>query len=307
MTQTPEAALAAGGGRMGGSSFSSSRSSGGGGRSYSAPSYSGPSRSFSSPSFSAPYYAPSPFAPAPFYGGYGAPYVVGPSVAVGGGGGIFNFVFFSVAALFLFQFVNSFISDRSQGSTLLGSATKVSVARVQVGLLGLARNLQQDLDRIADRADTSSKKGLHYILTETVMALLRNPDYCVYGYSATDVKRDVDEAERRFNQVSMEERSKFESETLVNVNSNRRRMQRPPMAQRFTSEYIVVTLLVAMDGDIKLPTINSMSDLRQALQVLATVPAEAVQAVEILWTPQDESDTLSAREVLKDYPALRAL
>ena len=38
---------------------------------------------------------------------------------------------------------------------------------VQVGLLGLARSLQKDLDRIADKADTSSPEGLHFILTGT--------------------------------------------------------------------------------------------------------------------------------------------
>lgn len=32
-----------------------------------------------------------------------------------------------------------------------------------------------------------------------------------------------------------------------------------------------------------------------------------VQAVEVLWTPQDENDTLSERELLRDYPLLRSL
>jgi uncharacterized membrane protein len=35
---------------------------------------------------------------------------------------------------------------------------------LQVGLLGSARELQSDLERIADRADTSNSRGLHYIL-----------------------------------------------------------------------------------------------------------------------------------------------
>jgi uncharacterized membrane protein len=51
----------------------------------------------------------------------------------------------------------------------------------QVGLLGLARSVQSELDEIADKADTSSPQGLHYVLQETVLALLRHPDYCVYG------------------------------------------------------------------------------------------------------------------------------
>jgi hypothetical protein len=32
-----------------------------------------------------------------------------------------------------------------------------------------------------------------------------------------------------------------------------------------------------------------------------------MQAVEVLWTPQDENDTLSERELLCKYPLLRSL
>lgn len=35
---------------------------------------------------------------------------------------------------------------------------------MQVGLLGSARELQYDLERIASKADTRSPEGLHYIL-----------------------------------------------------------------------------------------------------------------------------------------------
>lgn len=36
---------------------------------------------------------------------------------------------------------------------------------MKVGLLGMARVLQRDLNRIADTADTSSPEGLSYVLT----------------------------------------------------------------------------------------------------------------------------------------------
>lgn len=35
----------------------------------------------------------------------------------------------------------------------------------KVGLLGLGRSLQKDLNRIAEIADTSTSEGLHYVLT----------------------------------------------------------------------------------------------------------------------------------------------
>lgn len=36
---------------------------------------------------------------------------------------------------------------------------------LQVGLLGLGRSLQRDLNRIAEVADTSTPEGLSYVLT----------------------------------------------------------------------------------------------------------------------------------------------
>ena len=45
-----------------------------------------------------------------------------------------------------------------------GAGERVAVAKVQVGLLGSARSLQRQLDRLASRADTTTPSGLHYVL-----------------------------------------------------------------------------------------------------------------------------------------------
>ncbi|MQL41638.1 DUF1517 domain-containing protein, partial [Escherichia coli] len=75
----------------------------------------------------------------------------------------------------------------------------------------------------------------------------------------------------------------------------------------FSNEYIVITILVAAEGQHKLPTINGSGDLKEALQKLGTIPSYKLLAVEVLWTPQNENDTLSERELLEDYPLLRPL
>jgi uncharacterized membrane protein len=126
-------------------------------------------------------------------------------------------------------------------------------------------------------------------------------------YLQSDIKRSISNGEERFNQLSLEERGKFDEETLVNVNNLRRRMMAAPKADRFNNEYIVVTILVAAEGEYKLPTINSNADLKDALRKLGSIPVDSIQAVEVLWTPQDENDTLSERELLRDYPLLRPL
>jgi len=94
-----------------------------------------------------------------------------------------------------------------------------------------------------------------------------------------------------------------------------------------------ITILVAAEGVHKLPTINGSGDLKEALQKLGSIPSSKIlvsmkffpkselvgvkylclisrvfmQAVEVLWTPQNENDTLSERELLEDYPLLRPL
>ncbi|RWW07501.1 hypothetical protein GW17_00029119 [Ensete ventricosum] len=73
------------------------------------------------------------------------------------------------------------------------------------------------------------------------------------------------------------------------------------------SAYYSVTILVAAEGGYKLPVINGSGELKEALQKLGSIPSSKTLAVEVLWTPQDENDTLSERELLEDYPLLRPL
>ncbi|XP_071735463.1 FLUCTUATING-LIGHT-ACCLIMATION protein 1, chloroplastic-like [Rutidosis leptorrhynchoides] len=282
-------ALAASGGRMGGRSFSSSSSSS------SSRSYSTRIRS-PDVSFSAPYYAPTPF-------GGGGGFFVGPAVGVGSS---FFFVMMGFAAFIL---VSGFLSDRSDADDggVLTATEKTSVLKLQVGLLGMGRSLQRDLNRIAESADTSTPAGLSFVLQETTLSLLRHPEYCISGYSSVDVKRSVEEGEKRFNQLSIEERGKFDEETLVNVNNIRKQSTTSQRSNGFRNEYIVITIIVAAGGVQKLPPINSSAQLKEALQKLASIPSSRIMAVEVLWTPQNENDTLSERELLEDYSLLRPL
>ncbi|KAK8633235.1 hypothetical protein V6N13_014083 [Hibiscus sabdariffa] len=290
MCDPNDAALAASGGRMGGRSFSSSSSSS---RSYSVPSNGGSSLS----SYSVPYYSPAPF-------GGGGGFYVGPAVGVGVGAG--SGLFLITMGFIAFVLVSGFLSDRSENGVLT-DIQRTSVLKLQVGLLGSGRSLQRDLNRIAEVADTSTSEGLSFVLTETTLALLRHPDYCISGYSSVDVKRSIDDGEKRFNQLSIEERGKFDEETLVNVSNIRRQSTTYQKAGGFNNEYIVVTILVAAEGVHKLPLINGSGDLKVALQKLASIPTSKMLAVEVLWTPQNENDTLSERELLEDYPLLRPL
>ncbi|CAI5528023.1 unnamed protein product [Closterium sp. Naga37s-1] len=289
LTGTPNDALAAqGGGRVGGSSFSASR----------ANTYAPPAATYAAPPVViapvTPFFMPTPF------------FFFGPTISLGGGGGVFGFLFLAIAVYFVAQTVMGFLADSAE-EEVWAETQRSSVVRLQVGLLGTARKLQRDLDQMASRADTGSQEGLHSILQGTVLALLRNPDYCIYGFSTSETANDSYGGEAAFNRLSMGERSKFKEETLVNVGDMRRRSEREPSEQRMNSEYIVVTILAATEGSFVLPEVKSNADLREALTILGSIPTDELQAVEVLWTPQNEEDTLTTRDMLEDYPSLRPL
>mmetsp|Transcript_11433 Transcript_11433/g.41833 ORF Transcript_11433/g.41833 Transcript_11433/m.41833 type:complete len:304 (+) Transcript_11433:80-991(+) len=117
--------------------------------------------------FGMPFSMNSFFFPSFYMGGYGMGF---------GGGGLFGLLLFAGVAVLMLQSMQGLLGD-SEAS----SAETSSVIQIQVGLLGLARSLQRELDAIAMKSDTGTPGGLHYVLTETVLALLRHPDYCVYG------------------------------------------------------------------------------------------------------------------------------
>lgn len=254
----------------------------------------------------------------PVYGGgFGFPFLI-PFFGFGGGfGGLFTLILFFGLANFLVSAFRRFRDEGDDGmATELGSSNPtVTLHMFHVGLTAQARELQADLNRIGLTADTSSASGLTKVLQESTLALLRHPDYWVYAASESKQTRLV-AAETQFNQLVLAERSKLSAETLSNYRQELRQTavvaltqaEKDTLAyQSASGEYIVVTLIVAAEGKFNLPTVNSSSDLRQALQQLGGISSDRLLAVELLWQPQSEGDTLTADEVLLAYPQLKLI
>ncbi len=286
------------GGRMGGGSFRS------------------PSRSYS---------APRTYAPRGGYsggyggygGGFGFPFLL-PFFGFGGGfGGLFSILIFIAVANFLVQNVRRITGGNEEGGLggeIAGGNSSISVAKVQVGLLASARDLQPELNKLAMTADTSTAAGRSQVLQETTLALLRHPEYWAYGTTDSQ-KTNLVTAEAKFNQLALGERSKFSAETLSNVNAQIREAAAKPalgttgeLANINTpGEYIVVTLIVGAEGKLELPKINGAEDLQQAIRQIGSVGSDRLLAVEILWTPQATGDTLTADDVMANYPDFKIL
>jgi uncharacterized membrane protein len=295
--QAQSASAAASGGRIGGGSFRTP-----------SPSFSSPGRTYTSPGGG---YGGGGYYPGGGFG-YGYPFLV-PSIGIGGFGSLFTVLIFLAIAGFLVQTLRSARSGDS-GYGYDGASSTVSLAKLQVGLLSEARSLQADLNRIAEVADTGSTEGLSQVLQETTLALLRHPEYWAYANSQIQ-QTNLLSAENQFNRLALSERSKFSAETLSNVDNLLKQAEaRQALSaaggelatlEKAPGEYIVVTLLVATEGKLQLPAINNTQDLRQAISQIGAVPSDRLLALEVLWTPQAEGDTLSADEVIAQYPELK--
>ena len=285
------------GGRIGGGSFRA------------------PSRTYSPPSSG--YRSPGGYG-----GGYGGGYYPGggigfpflfPFFGIGGGfGGLFGILIFFALANFLVQSFRR-MGEGGENDVPGYSNSKISVGRVQVGLLANARGLQKELDELGRRADTGSAEGRAQVLQESTLALLRHPEYWVYG-AAQSQQTALEAAEAKFNQLALTERSKFTAETLSNVNNQLTegysQVSLPADGGQLTTteapgEYIIVTILVGAEGKLELPKINSSDDLRQALRQIGGISSDRLLAVEILWTPQAEGDTLTSDDLMAEYPDLK--
>ncbi|MEA5452854.1 DUF1517 domain-containing protein [Leptolyngbya sp. CCNP1308] len=246
------------------------------------------------------------YAPAPVYVGTGG----------GGGGGGGFLIVIVVLGFILLPIALNYMQGgnrRFDGPAAAGSQSEllndiVTVSRLQVALLAGARELQRDLDRIAVNADLTTSAGLAAQLRETVLVLLRHPDYWTHVRAESQTVAGRKKAAELFERLSIQERSKFAVETLVNVGGEVQRRAMPGGPSKEVASHIVVTLLLGTADDRPLfESVNSVADLKAVLQRLGSISPAYLLVYELLWTPQDPSDSLSADELIANYPNLVTL
>jgi uncharacterized membrane protein len=244
-------------------------------------------------------------------GGFSSPFFWAPFMFGGGGGSLLSLlVMVAVGGYLLQTFQRVTGGDSAEGDVY---NPQVSIAQIQVGLLADARNVQTKLDNLAKTVNAETATGRMHLLQETSLELLRHPEYWTYAKTSTQQAK-LDRAEAVFNQLSLAERGKFTTETLSNVNNQLRQADTSAVltaggelatAEQERSEYIIVTLIVAATRQLQLPKINGDADLRQALQTLGSLDASALVAIEAIWTPQANGDSLTTDDILTHYPDLK--
>lgn len=184
----------------------------------------------------------------------------------------------------------------------------VTVNKLQVALLGNAKIVQSEISELIRNADLSSSEGMSEQLQEAALVLLRNSDSWSHVLASSQKVKGREKAEIIFQEFSVAERSKFSSETLSNVNGKIREREAVSPESDETADYIVVTLLVGTEDDRPLfAEVNTFAELESALTRIAATPPDYLLTLELLISPQEESDCLTYDELLTEYQDMRQL
>ncbi|WP_354635311.1 DUF1517 domain-containing protein [Planktothricoides raciborskii] len=182
----------------------------------------------------------------------------------------------------------------------------VTVTKLQIALLANARDLQSQLQDLSYNADLETPEGRVEFLQEAALSLLRHPEYWSHAFSSSQTVKSREQAGQVFEQLSIAERSKFSAETFSNVQGQvRERSNIAKSDDNDPAAYIVVTLLIGTEDDRPLfGSIHSTEELQQALQRVAAMTQDYLLVVELLWTPQEATDSLSYDQLLTGYADL---
>lgn len=294
------------GGRMGGS-FGGGSSRQSSSRSYSAPSrgssYSrGYSRGYSSGGYSRPNVIVTPgISPyySPFYSPFSRPFYAQPSAS----GVVVS---------------NSSLTQKNNQSVL---GPGVSVAEISIALdvpdRDSPNSILSALDRLSRTAKTDSRVGLQNLTSQVAIELLRRKLSIVAASTRAYHFKDEHKAQREYNNISIQERGKFQRETVSKYGgvdySDVRIQQSTSEEYSGKATVAVVTIVLLIDGDSTSKQlsskVNSIRDVEDALsQIAADSKADnCLRGAEILWSPEERDETLTMRDVLADYSSLRSI
>ena len=74
-----------------------------------------------------------------------------------------------------------------------------------------------------------------------------------------------------------------------------------------TNEYIAITILVATKKDLRLNNSANNELITEALSLLGAISSDDLIALEVIWQPEGEGETLREEELITQYPNLKHL
>jgi uncharacterized membrane protein len=279
--------------------------------------------------FATPFYNPI----VPYYGGG-----VG-AISYARGPGLFDLLFLGGLGFFVLSAVSNTWNNAAQSSSfgqwddstttsrnLFGSAiaAPTTVLKCNVALDVPNRDDPNSILSVLDRmakvtAKTDTRKGVVTLTKQVALELLRRKSSIYSAAGMIQNYKNDKEAQRTYNQWSVQERSKFEQENINKFNKFDLSIVKDNVSSSSSSSskatMAVVTLVLSVDGSTMMDIqnkkkIQSLSDLETILQAIASMSTDnpdTLYGAEILWTPEDRSETLTKKDILADYPELNVV
>ena len=244
-------------------------------------------------------------------------------------------------ALLAYGFRSNYFRGRDQqNSGPLGPGFSVASLTVSLDVPNRddPNSILSKLRRQALSVQTDSTKGIQSMLSQATLELLRQEKSIVSVDSSYSHFLTVKEAERKFNKISIEKRSKFDRETgtsvwtpvtyvspqkfslicpnnlspfVVNIFGGENHADKSANRNgSYAATAAVITITIAITGDsTRFDKIKSRSKLREALFRIASdcQVDDSLLAAEILWSPEERSDVLTTEDIYADYPNLYPL
>jgi uncharacterized membrane protein len=195
------------------------------------------------------------------------------------------------------------------GSKLAEMNDQVTFSQVQVGFYATDCPIQKQLTEIVEALPNDTSRERLEQLQAVTLAILRLPQFWSHVKSSSESFKKRSEAQAAFNSRSMAERRKYDQESLTRREGHEKVVKLAPMVATEEDQpaaYVVVSLLIGSTHDDALFTsINSAEQLRSALEKLSGMTQQELLQFELIWTPQDPSESLGSEDLLVDFPDLQ--
>jgi uncharacterized membrane protein len=195
------------------------------------------------------------------------------------------------------------------GSKLVEMNDKVTFSQIQVGLYATDCPIQKQLTEIVETLKNDDSRERLEQLQAVTLAILRLPQFWSHVKSGSETFQKRSLAQAAFNSQSMVERRKYDQESLTRREGHEKVTKLAPLVATLEDQpaaYVVVSLLVGSthDGPLFEP-IHSAESLRSALEKLSGMTQQELLQFELIWTPQDPSESLGSEDLLVDFPDLQ--
>jgi len=183
---------------------------------------------------------------------------------------------------------------------------RVDVQAIVIGLEHRARKeVQERLMALATKGDTGTRRGRMLLLREATALLVGVRDRWTHGHAEGGPPVALAEGRSRFEALAGRARSRFTVEVIRNQDGAVLRRPAPPVPASDEHGVVLVTVLAASRRelpDVLDPT--SPASLRAALSRLAALCEDELVAMEVVWSPADPAERVSAAALTARHPEL---